>query len=280
MARKPSFSERAGLTTPRAALQIGAVDDELRTRLYNALHAGLANNAFTFPFVVGIWRDVLVRKASEISKHLAWHSFETEFAKLKWNKVYEVTEYAAEHYPQTLPRLAQALELGGSGYRLVDGIVVAIVDEQQIGEIETALSTTATPPLNGVQTHLNSALALYADRVSPDYRNSVKESISALEALVNLINGRSGGKTGKTLGDALKSLGDLGGEVHPAMAKGLGNLYGWTSDSGGIRHYLKDETVTPGSEEARFMLVTVSALVNFLVTKAAKVGIDVVSPNK
>lgn len=88
-----------------------------------------------------------------------------------------------------------------------------------------------------------------------------------------MINGKSGGKTGKSLGEALKALGDMGGHVHAAMGKGLSNFYGWTSDAAGIRHYLKDEVAAPGPDESRFMLVTVSALVNFLVTKAAKAGI-------
>jgi len=44
-------------------------------------------------------------------------------------------------------------------------------------------------------------------------------------------------------------------------------LYGYTSDSGGIRHALSDEDVTPTFEDAKFMLVSCSAFINYLKAK-------------
>ncbi|HEU4506960.1 MAG TPA: hypothetical protein VFR78_01890 [Pyrinomonadaceae bacterium] len=63
----------------------------------------------------------------------------------------------------------------------------------------------------------------------------VAESISAVESLCNLI---TGGKD--TLGDALKKV-EARVAIHPALKKGFGNIYGYTSDANGIRHALLDE---------------------------------------
>jgi hypothetical protein len=46
-------------------------------------------------------------------------------------------------------------------------------------------------------------------------------------------------------------------------------LYGYTSDTHGIRHALKDDS-QPNAEDAKFMLVSCSAFVNYLVEKAQK----------
>jgi len=51
-----------------------------------------------------------------------------------------------------------------------------------------------------VGTHLLTALDLLADRQAPDYRNSIKESISTVEAIAN----RLAGTTNKPLGDPMK----------------------------------------------------------------------------
>lgn len=259
-----------GVVQPRTAFQLEEPDTELKTRLWNVLDDTLGDATYARAFVVEVWRSILVRPVDTIVS--AWPDFRKAFMSTSWSKLYEIVELAGRDWG-TRKDLQEALELGGSGYRFVDDQLVPVTDEQQIREIEDARARTAAPPLAGVRKHLDQALAHLADRDSPDHRNSIKESISALEGLVNLINHKTNGKSGATLGDALKALKDMGGEFHPAMSKALSGLYGWTNDGSGIRHYLKDEG-SPGVEEARFMLVTVSAFVNFLVAKAAKMGID------
>jgi len=44
-------------------------------------------------------------------------------------------------------------------------------------------------------------------------------------------------------------------------------LYGYTSDSGGIRHSLLEEDIAVTMEDAKFMLVTCSAFINYLKSK-------------
>lgn len=49
-------------------------------------------------------------------------------------------------------------------------------------------------------------------------------------------------------------------------------LYGYTSDEDGVRHPILDE-VSVDEADARFMIVTCSAFVNFLVAKAEAAGL-------
>ncbi len=65
-----------------------------------------------------------------------------------------------------------------------------------------------------------------------------------------------------TLGDLLKRLGRRH-PIHPALQGAFNQLYGYTSDSGGIRHALTDDSETT-FEEAKFMLVVCSAFVNYV----------------
>ena len=108
-----------------------------------------------------------------------------------------------------------------------------------------------------------------ANRKSPDYRNSIKEAISAVEAICNLITGEKRA----TLGQALKRIEEKV-SLHPALKNAFSNLYGYTSDAEGIRHALLDEP-NLGFEEAKFMLVSCSAFINYLISKASKAGIKI-----
>jgi hypothetical protein len=118
-----------------------------------------------------------------------------------------------------------------------------------------------------VQEHIRAALACLSDRENPNYRNAIKESISAVESVCKLVGGE------KTLGAALKAIRDKI-QLHPALEKGFNALYGYTSDEGGIRHALLAES-TVDSTDARFMLVACSAFVNFIIAKASGAEIKI-----
>jgi len=110
-----------------------------------------------------------------------------------------------------------------SAYRIVGIEVVQITSEAEISEIESAIESK----VHGVQEHVSTALALLSDRKKPDYRNSAKESISAVEGVCRLFAG------GKTLGDALKTL-KRKIDIHPAFERALNALYAYMSCEGGI----------------------------------------------
>jgi len=95
---------------------------------------------------------------------------------------------------------------------------------------------------------------------APDYRNSVKESISAVEGVTRILSGDQDA----TLWKALKII-EGNSPLHGALRKALEALYGYTSDADGIRHALSEgeEPVDPST--AKFMLVVCSAFVVYLI---------------
>ena len=121
--------------------------------------------------------------------------------------------------------------------------------------------------LKPVTAHIRNALNLLSNKTCPDYRNSVKESISAVEAACQLITNDKG----TTLGKALNKIENNIGSFHPALKQAFEKLYGYTSDADGIRHALLEESKL-GFEDAKFMLVACSGFTNFLVSKSIKAG--------
>ena len=139
-------------------------------------------------------------------------------------------------------------------YRVVDDLIVEITDQQEIAAIEEAAKVSSA-----VKTHLTEGLKLLSERPTPDYRNSIKESISAVEALCREITGES------TLGGALKQLEKNGVKIPATLKSGIEKLYVYTNDAKtGIRHALMDDADTPEFDEAKFMLVACSAFVNYV----------------
>ncbi len=148
------------------------------------------------------------------------------------------------------------------GYRFVASRIVRITDQTEISEIESA----STCQFDGCRKHINNALAFLSDRDNKDYKNCIKESISAVESICKVIIG----KDNATLGDALKQLESkrgLKGQLKSAFEK----LYNYTNDKGGIRHaeglFVSDVTF----EEAKFMLVSCCAFVNYLIAEYGKI---------
>lgn len=87
----------------------------------------------------------------------------------------------------------QILEREMSGYRFIKGELVAITNKDEIESIDQAVTTTVQLGLEGASEHLTTALQLLGKKPDPDYRNSIKESISAVEATVKKISGEHGG---------------------------------------------------------------------------------------
>lgn len=155
------------------------------------------------------------------------------------------------------------LEYEKSGYRLINGVVSPITNKLEMASIEEATTTK----LFNVNQHIQKALALYADLENPDYENSIKESISAVESMCCRITGLSGANA--TLGKALKKLKENDIHIHTAMESAFSSLYGYASDEDGIRHGGMNFVKAP-AEDAKYMLVSCSAFVNYLSEKLSK----------
>lgn len=139
------------------------------------------------------------------------------------------------------------------GYRIVENQITEITSEHEIKTIENAIQENK----DNIREHLSKALELYSKRPVADYRNSIKESISAVEAISRNITGEN------VLN--FKKMEEKGVAVPTVLRKAFECLYGYTNDkTTGIRHALMEDTNAPQAEEALFMLVSCSAFINYL----------------
>lgn len=112
-------------------------------------------------------------------------------------------------------------------------------------------------PFDLASMHIQKALQLLSHRESPDYPNSIKESITAVEAACRVVSGQPKA----TLSSALDKIGDE--SAHPALRFAFDKLYGWTSDASGIRHAMTGDP-SVGFALAKLILVDCSAFTNYL----------------
>ena len=124
-----------------------------------------------------------------------------------------------------------------------------------------------TSPFARAKTHISTAISKLSDRQQPNYRNSIKESISAVESVVRVICDDEKA----TLGKALKKI-DVKVNIHPALKDAFSKIYGYTSDENGIRHALSDESDLD-SEDAVSILAACSAFINYIIVKAQKADV-------
>jgi hypothetical protein len=120
--------------------------------------------------------------------------------------------------------------------------------------------------VDGARYHLQHAVKLLSDREKPDFPNSIKESISAVESTVKKVTGVG------TLGEGLKMLESHGLTIHPALKDAWRKMYGWTSSQDGIRH----GGINPADsnqELAKYVLVTCSAFISYLMESGRKAGV-------
>lgn len=277
-----SFSERLGYK-PIKTIQFESVNETLRNRIWNLFYlsdiqrGGLSSKrvqkAFSGqPAIEDIVLDKLgftlsVGELKLENKKLTF--LQEHLLKCEWNEVYEFVEAHVasvddEDKVQRISEYNVLFEQEKSAYRFLNGELSPITNQEEMKTLEQAAAT----PFDSVNKHITKALALYADISSPDYENSVKESISAVEAMCCLITEESGSQA--TLGKTIKHLEDKGIHIPPAMKSAYSSLYGYASEEGGIRHGSIDYVEVP-AEDAKYMLVSCSAFVNYLIEKWSKI---------
>lgn len=282
------FSERYGYKQVREIVQIDSMDEPLRNALWSLLKIHVWDHAEYSTGMYGGYylSDESNRDLRSLCERLWFNYFKKPldqidskwikvldqlrdyFFKSEWYEVYDFVEFVANNYKRYSFRDAfikgcnAVFEKEISAYRFVDGLISRITEQEQLDEIEQALAQACGP----VRMHLRRALELLSNREEPDYRNSIKESISAVEGLVAKTVGADKG----TLGQLIKKL-EVDIALHPALRTAFSSLYGYTNDEGGIRHAIL-ESKTIGFEDAKFFLVVCSAFVNYVETKVASAG--------
>lgn len=273
------FSQRMGLTPASKVIQEARMDSDLRVGLWNLIiehYWKLYDSPYSsYDPVEG---SNLERFAVSLyAKHyklptdtvpVEWSDFLLDVRKRyfgeEWHRVYATLEFFAENAQNLDARLNfisacnEVFEAENSAYRFVAGKITPITAPEEIDEIERAIANS--DQYAGVRTHIQTSLGFLTDKKSPDYRNSIKESISAVESLAkNLV-----GDDKATLGQALKVL-EKKHHLHPSLKTAFSALYGYTNDADGIRHSLMDNESQLTKADARFMLICCSAFINFAI---------------
>jgi hypothetical protein len=284
------FSQRKGIRPIEKSIQRESVDGELRNRLWSCLKLEIWDHYSPSDYmrniddesqrvlrlVQAIWLNYFKLPLDTIPTFhqdhpkSAYEIIRERFFGGEWWEVYDFVEFVAKHADDKWSaRLVmfsnRLLESENSAYRFVGQEIVEITSEHEVAAIESAIQSST----RSVKEHLSRALELLSDRKQPDYRNSIKESISAVESACQVVSGEQGG----TLGACLKRL-KTKASLHPALEGAFSKLYGYTSDGGGIRHAIADGSDPPTFADAKFMLVACSAFTSFLWTKASESGID------
>lgn len=302
------FSDRNGIDRLKTNIQITEFDERTRTFFINELQTVLHTvnreaNVWSCNFDLGSLADFTFREIYqlEISYETGLPKMWTEYgvkkvdvffelvnetirndtydkiltvieAILQWTKEnFQPRKYAWEYNDspdQLLPydemkTFNYVFEKEFVGYRFIGDIITPITDETEVKEIETGLSVE----FGGCRSHIQKALAFLSDRENPDYKNSIKESISAVEAICKIITGDANGDLSKTL----KKLKDTGIHIHPTLEQAWGKLYAYTCDEGGVRHAEKAFESNVTFEEAKYMIVSCCAFVNYLIAEYGKI---------
>lgn len=200
------------------------------------------------------------------SRHFIDNMLYKIFFNSQWFQVYDLIELLAETLKNNNPRLFEnfqeqintALKKKFAPYRMIEGKIVPLNNEEEVKSIVSAFERTKNDRFHPVHEHLMKALSHLADRENPDYENSIKESISALESLMKIIfNNKE--VLSRNIKKACSEFG-----FHKAFCEAIEKLYGWASDAKGIRHGKGANDGKASLAEARFIIVIATALINYI----------------
>ncbi len=272
----------------RSIVQREDLDTETRTELWNVLVvlrrflAEADRDAYPADLtedsvLEAVWAWELKRPRDEMpGREQVWGLVKSSILRGEWFDVLDLiesmmkyferfeTRYTAHIRPLAIDAFNDTFEKYLVGYRFIGDRISPLDSHEESAAIVAAQADSGQ--ISGARHALDRAVELLADRRNPDYPNSIKESISAVESVVKKVTGES------TLGAGLNKLEASGLAIHPALRGAWSKIYGWTSDADGIRH-AGIEAAAADQALAKFMLVVCSAFVSYLIEEARKSGL-------
>ena len=187
-----TFSERYGYVVK--PLQLESMTIELRNRIWNIYRCEICNDIAVIDShyleeimdACGLSYTSVYDNA-DLDKNLA--VFRKWYDQAEWYRIYDFVEIYLAFLPtkdlsDAIDNFNGVLSAENAGYRVIGRQVVPITNEYEIKCIEQAQQT----PYNSINVHLKKATELFSRRPLPDYENSIKESISAVEAVCSIIS--------------------------------------------------------------------------------------------
>ncbi|QXG80053.1 AbiJ-NTD4 domain-containing protein [Rhodospirillum rubrum] len=263
------FSEINGFSQKRLELQIDSMDCALRNALWNVLFLYLFNNPYRYNSTVylktdfnsALWIYFFKERIDEFPSNVEFVQYvKNSLLHGEFYLFYDLIDFVLEGgyfckgSDLFIGACNKALKKEMSGWRIVGQKITKITSEEEIDCVNSSIEAFPKDP---VAIHLQTAIGFLSDRESPDYRNSMKESISAVESVCRCISGK------KTFQSALNEIQNMGIIRHSALRDGLNKIYAYTSDENGVRHNLTDNP-NVDFDDAKFMLVMCSAFINFI----------------
>ena len=282
------FSDRIGITKVSLELYVDSIPDSLRNSIWNfilELYPLSAHDDEKRKLCLYLAKHFRKSRVDEVPSR-SWDVSEwlqSYYFSLPWHQVYNLVEFLVKHHyfivhhvsgfqveQRKLNSLKEGMEsrfnhifeMERSGFSFIGGVLSPITDQVELDAVATSLDQLNEAKLAGAKKHIQTALELFSKRPTPDYRNSIKESISAVESVAKII----GTKDGDGISLALKVLSDKV-NLHGALKSAFEKLYGFTSDDDGIRHAIIDDP-SVGFDEAKYMIVSCSAFCSYLLGKA------------
>lgn len=277
------FSDRIGVTQADQFIQIESVDETLRNHLWNALdlyYWKTSNSRYMVPtdafgaksenkislLLKVIWNSFFNYRIDQMSDYVYKNIkvIDDFFYTCEWYDVYNFLEFIITHDDNTerkndFKKICNTIfENDQSGYRFIGDFITPISSEIEIKALDKLMRNS--DKYLTVKKHIEQALSLFVKRPAADYRNSIKESISSVEAICCTVSG----KEKASLGDAINLMQKKGFPMHPAFVEAVKKLYGFTCNAEGIRHSLLEEAKLTAAD-AKFMLVICAAFVNYII---------------
>lgn len=262
------FSQRNKHISLPQNLKADEISDELRNSLWNEItewkdKKDLKNLCYL------IWKnffnlptDKMPYSASysDVSYQKAWEAVRQFYFSCHWHQIYSFIEFLFQYdaYPDLSKKIDLVLKKQLAVYRIVGNQFILTSDENEISALKEGISYTGC--YLPISQHIQSSLDFLSNRESPNYRNSMKEAISAVEAACKII----AKKPDATLAETLKVI-EKKNNLHPALKSAYSSLYGYTNDSDGIRHALTDKSNLTQAD-AKFFLLVCTSFVNYLIT--------------
>ena len=274
--KRKRYSERNGYKQISEVMIVREIPVSLQNaicscydRLHNYMRVNLSSENYYYGLQRYIWAKFLNKRESEYVYGSNTITLFIENRMYQWYEKFDIIEESLSYlkmfdknnhfhiscFKYLKNDLNSEFERLNVGHRIVDEYITDIISDEEIAAVESVVAKSD----DQVKEHIQNAIMLYSQRPDADYRNSIKESISAVEAFCRKKTGEN------TLGKAMKKLEESGIPIHPRLKSAFEQLYAYTNDGNtGIRHALIEAEYIPSNAEALFMIVSCSALINYL----------------